>query len=279
MVYKMNFAEVFGFPVESETDEAKNARELKLCPFRGNKCTKVNASDPLGICSLKNESHAAVICPVRFIEGLTIFKDAANIAFGENCEVGIFPEVHILEVKKTENNQGKKIGKVDFLIAKIVDGTIEDFAAVEVQASYISGRSIRPAFDDFIGTGLYKPELHSNRCDFRSSAQKRLVPQLRLKLPVFRRWGKKFFVVCDSLFFAELPVFETCTQANSELTWLSYEIETNIGSYKLGVHDAIFSGWEEVSSALREGTPPEPSQIILELQNKFDRGDVVSFSV
>ena len=110
----------------------------------------------------------------------------------------------------------------------------------------------------------------SRRPDFRSSAQKRLVPQLQLKVPVFRRWGKRFFVVVDSQFFSALPDFGATTSANSEVTWLTYPIAKHGNNYQLGEVDVVYSEWDEVRNALREGTPPDPGEIVAELQTKLD---------
>lgn len=108
------------------------------------------------------------------------------------------------------------------------------------------------------------------RPDFRSCAQKRLIPQLQLKIPVFRRWGKKFFVVVDSNFFGSLPSFPETTPSNSELTWLAYPIANVGGNFLLTDPTVIYSEWDEVQNSLREGKPPEPSEIVRELQAKLD---------
>jgi hypothetical protein len=107
------------------------------------------------------------------------------------------------------------------------------------------------------------------RPDFRSSAQKRLIPQLQLKVPVFRRWGKKFFVVVDSQFFHSLPEFRTTSAANSEVTWLVYPLKLSKQSYRMDAVDAVFTEWDDVQTSLREGRAPDPSEIISELQLKF----------
>jgi hypothetical protein len=71
------------------------------------------------------------------------------------------------------------------MIAALNDqGDPADFAALEVQSVYISGTSIRPAFEAFLETGTLTEDCERHP-DFRSSAQKRLMPQLSLKVPVF----------------------------------------------------------------------------------------------
>ncbi len=60
------------------------------------------------------------------------------------------------------------------------------------------------------------------------------MPQLFLKVPVFRRWGKRFFVVVDSHFFADLPTFKQAGSAsNSELTWLTYSFDKAGVDYRM----------------------------------------------
>ena len=267
---KMRISEVFGLDYEDKSPESMQERRKKHCPFRDTACTKSSKVDPLGVCSLSNGLLATALCPVRFLEGDRVFVDAANIAFGPGVQFAVFPEIRILKIPGQEG-QDRKIGKVDFLIGKIVDGGVTDFAAVEVQAVYFSGRSIRPMFNSYLsGQDLSAADV-IRRPDFRSSAQKRLMPQLMLKVPVFRRWGKKFLVVVDSLFLQSLPKFPAASRANSELTWLSYPIsKREAGGYTLGSPEVIPTLWEDVASALREGKPPEPAEIIDELQQKLD---------
>ena len=111
-----------------------------------------------------------------------MLSDAARIAFGDHAEYAVVPEVRVLEVER--RGRKKKIGKVDFLLVKIESGEAVDFAALEVQAVYISGRSIRPSFDSYMRDGKLDSD-SKRRPDFRSSAQKRLMPQLALKIPIF----------------------------------------------------------------------------------------------
>jgi hypothetical protein len=268
----MKIAEVFGYGIDDHSAEAWAARNSKTCPFRNSPCTKVSKIDPLGICSFSDGKTAAVVCPNRFLDKNKIFRDAGRLAFGDAVTIGIFPEVRILKIKGKGGKSDKKIGKVDFLLGKIADGLVVDFAALEVQAVYISGTTVRPNFDEFISTqgpsNSYIPD--EKRPDFRSSAQKRLVPQLQLKVPVFRRWGKKFFVVVDSQFFNALPKFSTTSRSNSELTWLCYPFDNTGVTYEMNDPEIVFSEWDDVANALREGTPPEPEEILNELQLKLD---------
>ena len=261
----LSMAEVFGHGVGDLSPVAQADRDGKKCPFRGTDCHKSSKTNPIGVCSLTDGCVATSLCPYRFVEGNRIFIDAARLAFGRGVRVAPVPEVKILR----ERN-GKRIGKIDYLVAKL-DGEDRpvDFAAVEVQAVYFSGASIRAALDHFLRARSVDEAHSKRRPDYRSSAQKRLMPQLRLKMPVFRRWGKRFFVVVDSLFFAALPEFRRVDRANSEITWLSYPIVRGGASFSLGDPQVVFSVWEDVLDALREGQAPTPAEIVEELSRRI----------
>lgn len=265
----MLIAEIFGRGVEDNSPAAKAIRDQKLCPFRQTKCTKSGKQDPLAICSLSDGKNAAALCPVRFLEDDLIFKSAAKIAFGDGVEFAVFPEIKILRVGEAGSKKLKKIGKVDFLLGKLESGNVVDIAALEVQATYFSGKALKPAFKSFLKNEKLDASISDRRPDFRSSAQKRLMPQLQLKVPVFRRWGKKFFVVVDSQFFNALPKFPKSSAANSEIVWLSFPLAKTDGNYKISEPEVYGAHWDDVANSLREGVAPEPQEIYEELQTKL----------
>lgn len=199
-----------------------------------------------------------------------MFIDAGRAAFGKGRHFVVAPEMRILHVPRI----GKRIGKIDFVIAALDEsGRAIDFAALEVQSVYISGHSIRPAFDEYLTHGRYAA-VQRNRPDYRSSAQKRLMPQLSLKVPVFRRWGKKFFVVVDAPFFAAMPpIREVAAAENSEVTWLVYPFPrsgSGVG-YNLGEPRIVFTQWDDVLSALREGEAPAQGDVLAEIEMRIPR--------
>ena len=191
--------------------------------------------------------------------------DAARLAFGTDRDFIAVPEVRLLEVPGPKE---RKIGKVDFLLAEIRDEQAVDFAALEIQAVYISGASIRPAFNQFLADGSL-PGDSLRRPDFRSSAQKRLMPQLALKVPIFRRWDKRFFVAVDSTLFETLPRMRAQTPGNAEVTWLVYAFERQpSGGYRMEEPLVQHTVWDDVLESLREGQPPERSELLRELSER-----------
>lgn len=95
------------------------------------------------------------------------------------------------------------------------------------------------------------------------------MPQLSLKIPLFRRWGKKVFVGVDSRFFEALPSMRTVDNiANSEVTWLVYPFERTRGRYTMGDAKVVYTAWDDVLTALREGVAPDPREVLDEIARK-----------
>ena len=270
----LQIGETFGHAISDHSKQAWRDRTDKRCPFRDAPCNKGNSADPLGICTFASESQATVVCPSRFLEANLVFRDAARLAFGEGVKAAAVPEVRVLTIP---GPRPRKIGKIDFMLAALdADGQPQDFAALEIQAVYISGKSIKPAFHHYLKHKKL-PADASRRPDFRSSAQKRLMPQLSLKVPIFRRWGKKFFVAVDETFFAELPrMREVDGVENSEVTWLVYGFDKKAENFEMNFKRAVFTHWDEVVTALREGIAPKPSEMLSELAASLGRARIVT---
>ncbi len=272
----LKFGEVFGVPVDQV--RKNELPPAAFCPFKKAPCNKVSLSRPLGVCSYTDGRRLATVCPSRFLENNRLFRDAANLAFGPKVPCVVLPEYRLLTVSK--GGKKSKIGKIDFLLGKLVDEEVRDFAALEVQSVYVSGLSTRKDFENLIINGVDPPESANRRMDYRSSAQKRLVPQLSLKLPIFRRWGKGFLVAVDRLFFDSLPPFPRARSIeDSELTWLVYPFVKENVSFSMGSPEVIHAQWEDVLTSLREGDAPTKDTVICDLNSAHLNNRGASFLV
>ena len=139
---KQPLAEVFGFPIDNMSDEAKRHRRLRLCRFNNiiPNCTKDKAADPLGVCSILTDNQEVVItCPVRFRERWIIAENAADFLFPENVKWTTLTEVQL------KDRDGKSAGNIDIVLVAYDDnGKVLEFGALEVQAVYISGNIRKP---------------------------------------------------------------------------------------------------------------------------------------
>lgn len=175
-------AEVFGFPIDNQTAEAERYRKNKLCPFNNKvpSCTKDKANDPLGVCSIFEESQTIITCPVRFRESWLIAEDAAEFFFKADASW-----TSITEVRLTDKG-GNTAGNIDLVLVSYDErGRLLDFGSLEIQAVYISGNIRRP-FERYMSTRKRSIDFkwtgpNFPKADFLSSSRKRLAPQMMYK--------------------------------------------------------------------------------------------------
>lgn len=113
-----------------------------------------------------------------------------------------------------------------------------EWCAVEIQAVYFSGAAISrdfPAVRAHSGPGVPMPG-GRRRPDFRSSGPKRLMPQLQIKVPTLRRWGKKMAVVVDRPFFDALGDMDDVKDvSNGDIIWFVVSFDSRPETARPGV--------------------------------------------
>ena len=136
-----------------------------------------------------------VVCPYRFDQYNLIPKWLAEIAGFD--EVYIAREVPFMRAAIT----GREAGRIDLVLAN--NSEASDWYGLEVQAVYFSGAGMVPEFERIANDTQKRPPapVGKRRPDWRSSSAKRLMPQLEVKVPTLRRWGKKLAVAVDMPFF------------------------------------------------------------------------------
>ncbi|WP_419915094.1 NotI family restriction endonuclease [Hoeflea sp.] len=125
-----------------------------------------------------------------------------------------------------DSSPGEDVGRIDMVLAKSnapKDHPMQ-WCAVEVQAVYFSGNKMSVEFDSLIASkGVAKMPVENRRPDYRSSGPKRLMPQLQIKVPTLRRWGKKMVVVVDASFFESMGEMATVNElSNSDIVWQQF---------------------------------------------------------
>ncbi|MBY0266768.1 MAG: hypothetical protein K2W84_10180 [Burkholderiales bacterium] len=262
--------EWFGHPIRSLTEKQRknfslasaNKKTNKSCPFRvdanpGALCNKVG-----GVCSLvtyeKKSSGEVVVdsaenlvvtCPSRFWAGNEIFK-TIGIDLLDSKTPTIVKEVGFLESLNSESD--REVGRIDTVLVGDKSGT-DNWCAIEIQAVYFSGNSMAPEFKNLgeaVG-GLPFPE-GKRRPDFRSSGPKRLMPQLQIKVPTLRRWGKKMAVIVDKPFFDSLGKMKQESDiSNADIVW--YVLGFSSVDNKMLIKHRVFTTLESSVEALTAG--------------------------
>ncbi len=271
---KQPLAEVFGFPPDNRSSEAKRCRSNKLCPY-GNKvpnCTKDRANDPLGVCSINSGGERVIVCPVRYRERWLIAEDAASFFFPEDSNWTSLTEVRLTDAG------GKSAGNIDYvLVSYDNNGEVVDFGALEIQAVYISGNIRRPfkhfmENQELVSKMDWSRQSHYPRPDFLSSSRKRLAPQLLYKGGVFKSWRKKIAVALQDCFFKTLPELNEVPKDEADIAWLVYELNKDNANnvYILERKKVAYTKFRDSLDRITRSEPGKIENFIDLLQTKVD---------
>jgi len=214
-------------------DQSGDITDAPVCPFLsilipGAQCNKAS-----GVCSIRRFSQGengtgipmtddliVTVCPSRFLQSLdndkSIFLWIAEKMLETNNPIVVKETPFLRKVSENpipafdnndKNNTGKKAGRIDWIVVNPETREIGEleWCAVETQSLYFSGDKMRPEFEVY----AEKPSpvlfpIGRRRPDYRSSGPKRLSPQLDVKVPVLRNWGKKVVVVVDRYFYSNM---------------------------------------------------------------------------
>jgi hypothetical protein len=119
-------SEIFGYVYGDQSPAAVSARNSHTCPFTGTRCIKQSRllAYPMGACSAHYQDDVIALCPNRFLENRTVFRDIAIQEFGTSSDVLVFSEVGLTQV-----------GNFDFVLVHHANlsSQILDFTLVEFQ--------------------------------------------------------------------------------------------------------------------------------------------------
>lgn len=248
--------------------QGKGQSRSLQCPFTQEKCAKEG-----GVCSLiryhsngketwidPEDRTLRVTCPKRFNEGGKIFSWIGRTILGsENIQA--LSEISFLEriplVSPDNTKDGEGVGRIDNIIV-VPNSSPLQWCPVEIQAVYFSGDSMGREFANiqkYKGTWPTFP-IGKRRPDYRSSGPKRLLPQLQIKVPTLRRWGKRLGVVIDRGFYNNMAIMELVPdQSNCDIVWFVVDFKYQDNTYKLIEGDFFYTRLETSVNALIAGTP------------------------
>lgn len=264
-----------------ESLRPKKERQPQPCPFKARKdgalCTKDG-----GVCSIKTYAYKAhdvngratgevlngkagelrATCPHRFNEELEIFRWVGEVILNDE-RPKLVGEVGFLEASATTDNEGgDDVGRIDMVLVstKTQEDAPLEWAALEIQAVYFSGQSMTSEFrafsDENVDWVIYPAG--SRRPDYRSCGPKRLMPQLQIKVPTLRRWGKKMAVVVDRAFFDSIGEMDHVSDiSNADIAWFIVKFEETNGVSKARlIRDEVrYTTLERAVDGLTGGKP------------------------
>jgi len=154
-------------------------------------------------------------------------------------------------------SQAEDVGRIDNVLVHPTRDPMH-WCALEIQAVYFSGAAMGREFklvQTFTGEGLPFPAAN-RRPDYRSSGPKRLMPQLQIKVPTLRRWGKKMAVLVDRSFFNALGKMDDVKDiSNCDIAWFVIRYEESGGEALLTPDQVRLTTLERAVEGLTGGHP------------------------
>lgn len=197
--------------------------------------------------------------PVRKRSSYVIFRWVSEHLIG-TADPKLVLEVPFLTspIEEREGEaDGDAVGKIDMVLAN-TGGPVLQWCALELQAVYFSGYAMPPellAMRAWNRAGIPFP-IKIRRPDFRSSGPKRLMPQLQVKVPTLRRWGKKMAVIIDSAFRTSLGRMETVPDvSNCDIVWFVVDHQYQDGRYVLVQKSVEYTTLDRAVEGLTNGVP------------------------
>ena len=267
--------------------ETQNSNE-KPCPFRTDTayptCTK-----PGGVCSLQllsddtgevagvagERGMLRAMCPYRFHQDNTVFRHI-GLRLLDDPEPVQIGEVGFLEsTGNLDSAPGADVGYIDMILVSpsAAEGVPLRWAATEIQAVYFSGRKMDIEFRHIRNTGgALSMAQAGRRPDYRSSGPKRLMPQLQIKVPTLRRWGKKMAVVVDVPFFRAMGEMRTVPHiSNADIVWFLVDFPQPAGGSlrRLTVVEEVYTTLESAIEGLTGGVPISLEEFEERIRTKY----------
>jgi hypothetical protein len=165
----------------------------------------------------------------------------------------------------------EEVGRIDNVL--VIPGSSPlKWCPVEIQAVYFSGDKMDFEFEaakTSTATGVPFPE-GRRRPDYRSSGPKRLMPQLLVKVPTLRRWGKKMAVVVDEDFFGEMGRMEPARDlSNCDVAWFIVGFTERQGKFTLERRQVFLTTLESSQSGLVAARPVSQQEFEERITAKF----------
>jgi hypothetical protein len=256
----------------------KTRRPRFACPFRSTPENGVLCTKAGGVCTLRRYEldeetgritwptseggNLVTICPHRFKQGGFIYGWIGEEVLG--CpDPLIVGEVGFLEQESPAGQDGaggaylEDVGRIDNVLVHPSKVPLH-WVPLEIQAVYFSGPSMSKEFAALRVSGRSALPFPTaiRRPDYRSSGPKRLMPQLQIKVPALRRWGKKMAVVVDLGFFLALGSMDHVRDiSNCDIAWFVVDYDEGGGEFMLKRESLRMTTLERAVEGLTGGSP------------------------
>lgn len=279
---RYGIGEWYGRSFTALTDQERKAfgdlalglvKPVPKCPFRTWRGVESPCTKKGGVCSLRgyeqdgatnvvwalsDKDHTLVtVCPHRLKEDHKIYQWVGQMLLGTTSPL-LVGEVGFLEGRRSRSRGGREdVGRIDNVLVHPSRLPLH-WCALEIQAVYFSGSGMENEFKAITTRASVELPfpIANRRPDYRSSGPKRLMPQLQIKVPALRRWGKKMAVVVDRSFFGALEEMDAAPDiSNCDVIWFIVTYEESGGTFSLKPDFTRFTTLEAAVNGLTGGHP------------------------
>lgn len=262
-------SEIFGYYWKDASKEATRARKDHFCPFVDNICYKKSRliSYPFGVCTAHVDNEDIALCPRRFLDSGTVFRDLAKTHFGTTNNILVFSEVGL-----------KGIGNFDFVMVKHkpLSNEVEDFAVIEFQTGQTTGTGrLVDGFTDFMKNRTFSGSSTYNFGINYYDIWKRTFTQVLNKGIILEKWNRKIFWVVQKpvfdYFLTKYRLGSLGYNKNHSTVFALYDLKTAGSNLTLKRTSIVSSTVDSLFNAFRKNDDiPPVSEFIARLQSKIN---------
>jgi hypothetical protein len=264
-------AEVFGHPIDVDSEKARYHREERWCPFVDDVCDKRSRliDYPMGVCSVHYAGEIIALSPRRFLQDNTVFYNIADHYFQTRNDLLVFPEVSI--------PGARNLGVFDYVMVKHrpLSSEIEDFVLIELQTGQTTGTgSLVQALEDFVQGKAIEGASYGFGLNL-ADIWKRTFIQVLTKGIVVERWGHKIYWVVQEPIYRDFldrySLHGMTYDPGANTVFAVYDLKRQEDEYRLFQTRIESSTIDALSDAFRTNLEVPPKQVFVErLQGKVE---------
>jgi hypothetical protein len=268
-------AEVFGDSIQLLHPVIKKGKKKYWCPYIDEKCNKQSRllNYPMGVCSVKYNNEIIALCPRRFLQNKTVFKDIADNYFKTRNDLIIFSEVGL-----------PNTGTFDFVMVKHkpLSSEIEDFVIIEFQTGQTTGTGqLVQGLKDFVKGEDIRNRSYSFGLNY-ADIWKRTFTQILNKGIVLENWGHKIFWIIQDAVYRDFTnrynLNGMSYNAKHTTAFSIYDLIENGDEYELSQTRMESSTIDDLFRAFRNNPNiPSKNDFIKKLNNKLQAGLELKF--
>lgn len=295
--------------IAAKQDETGDLSGAPICPFISTLIPSARCNKASGVCTIRKFASGpgasgvpvpgdkiVTVCPSRFLQSVvenkslfvwisekmldidnpTVVKETPFLRKVSDAQRQ--PEI-AADMEDEAEEEGKKAGRIDWILvnpATMTAGELE-WCALETQSLYFSGDKMRPEFDAYaVSPAPVLFPVGRRRPDYRSSGPKRLSPQLDVKVPSLRNWGKKVVVVIDRFFYDNMNRLDDASprarndqerRDNSDVVWFVVDFDEQL---HLTASTVVFTTLDTSRRALNATEPLSKADFTRNLKQVID---------